>query len=186
MANSARRLDGWAARVVALTVALLVSAYLVATAQRQARRAAPAGALEPTVQRPDNSVFAAPAPSVEPREAFLFSSKSMPVELDAAPSTEAAGAELAAAEAEDVSEAEAPARGSNWLFSSKSPVPIEFGGPLLYGPTPFPSAASSGSPTLRRIDPTYLPSSKFPSPLRAPTSGPAADDTAASSTPKAP
>lgn len=181
MANSVRRLGRWAERIVALTVALLVSAYLVVSAQRQASRAAPAGALEPTVQRLDNSVFAAPAPLVEPREAFLFSSKSLQVELDVAPSAEAGVAKV-----EDLSGAEGEKRGSHWLFSSKSPVPLVLDGPRFIGPVQVPPAPFSEGHTLRRIDPTYLPSSKFPSPLRAPTSGPATNDTPAESTSKAP
>jgi hypothetical protein len=189
MANSVRRLGGWAERIVALTVALLVSAYLVVSAQKQASRAAASEALEPSVVLPNDAVFGAPPPLVEPRGAFVFSSKSLQVELEHAPSAEAQRDDVAveaASDAEVDRNAEDAPRGSTWLFSSKSPVPIEFDRPQIYGPTPFPPVPFSEGRTLRRIDPAYLPSSKFPSPLRAPTSGPTADKTPADSAPKTP
>ena len=85
-----------------------------------------------------------------------------------------------------LSGAEGEKRGSHWLFSSKSPVPLVLDGPRFIGPVQVPPAPFSEGHTLRRIDPTYLPSSKFPSPLRAPTSGPATNDPPAESTSKAP
>jgi hypothetical protein len=96
MAASIRRFGTWVARVVALAVALLVSAYLVVSAQRQASRAAPAVSVEPGVAKPESSAFAAREPLVlvEPQAAFLFSSKSMRVGLEALPNadTQAEGA----------------------------------------------------------------------------------------------
>jgi hypothetical protein len=96
MATSIRRFGTWVARVVALAVALLVSAYLVVSAQRQASRAAPAVSVDPAAVKQESSAFAAPEPLVlvEPPAAFLFSSKSMRIGLEATPNadTQAEGA----------------------------------------------------------------------------------------------